>query len=177
MRDRRSIGIMLAAGFALAGCSGSPLPELPKLAMPSNGAYAETPTEIYTRIARGALSCWFGASGPLKGTHIFHADVAPPSEKAGAEIIIYTRDAEAPSPRALRAFRIAITRAPEGTFVASENMKIPEPLATGMREDVTRWAGGGAGCSGTSPEAWAAKSGEPAIVQTGSVSTVGGKSR
>jgi hypothetical protein len=155
--------------LALSGCSGASLPELPKLALPAGAAYSEPPAEIYTRIARGAMSCWFGSFGPLKGTHIFNAEVAPPSENAGAEIVIHERDPAAPSPRALRAYRIDIKRAPEGTFVAVENLKLREPLAAAMQEDVKRWAGGATGCSSSVPEAWGARPAQPSERSTGAV--------
>lgn len=176
----RSMAVLAAsAAMTLAGCSGSSLPELPKLTLPAGAAYPEPPAEIYSRIARGAMACWFAASGPLKRSHVFHADVAPPSDNAGAEIVIHERDTAAPSPRSLRSYRILITRAPEGTFVAAENLKLPETLAASMKEDVTRWAGGTSGCSSTVPEAWAAKSVQPGEMTTGTVpvSTTRAKSR
>ena len=141
------------AALALAGCSTATLPTLP---LPSlSAAYSQPPPEIYARIARGALGCWFVPSGPLKRTHIFHADVAPPSDNAGAEIVIHERDnTPGQSPRAIRAYRIAITRAPEGTFVASENLKLPVALSTRMEEDIHRWAKGQAGCNAPDAEAW-----------------------
>jgi hypothetical protein len=169
MRDRRRTLASIGAWVALAtsGCGTASLPTLPPL--PVSAAYSETPVEIYSRIASGAMSCWFASSGPLKRTHIFHADVAPPSDNAGAEIVIHERDNAAASPRSLRAFRIEITRAPEGTFVKGENLKLPEPLATSMQEDIKRWASGGSGCSSTAPEAWAAKSVQPNEMSTGTV--------
>ena len=143
------------AALALAGCSTATLPTLP---LPSlSTAYSQPPPEIYARIARGALGCWFAPSGPLKRTHIFHADVAPPSDNAGAEIVIHERDnTTGQSPRAIRAYRIVITRAPEGTFVASENLKLPAALSTRMDDDIHRWAKGQAGCDVPGTEAWPA---------------------
>ncbi len=47
---------------------------------PRLGSRDRSPTDVYTRIARGALTCWFGAAGPLKGTHIYHAEAAPASQ-------------------------------------------------------------------------------------------------
>ena len=139
----------------LVGCSGATLPTLP---LPSvSAAYAQPPPEIYARIARGALGCWFAPSGPLKRTHIFHADVAPPSDNTGAEIVIHERDDAAQSPRSIRAYRIVIARAPEGTFVSGENLKLPPALATRMDEDIHRWAKGQAGCNTPGAEAWPAQ--------------------
>lgn len=146
---------LLAALAALAGCSSATLPTLP---LPSlSTALAQPPPEIYARIARGALGCWFAPAGPLKRTHIFHADVAPPSDNAGAEIVIHERDPAAESPRSIRAYRIQITRAPEGTFVTSENLKLPADLAGRMDADVARWAKGQSGCNAPGSETWSAQ--------------------
>jgi len=142
---RVPFGLLLGA-VALSGCGTATLPTLPKLAL-TGSAHPEEPAEIYTRVARGAMACWFGASGPLKQGYVFHADVAPPSANAGAEIVIHERDTTNPSPQGLRAYRVLITRVPEGTAVAAENLKMPEPFATTMAQDVQRWAGDKIDCS------------------------------
>lgn len=128
--------------------ASSALPELPSLTSLTKSAALPvgTPTEVYTRVARGALTCWFGASGPLKGPYIYNADADPPSKGGKAEIFIRTRDREAADPRSLRAFRIGILPSPEGTKVDVENAKIPEPLATRLASDVRRWAADNEGC-------------------------------
>ena len=131
---------------------GSPLlPELPSLTSLTKSASVPvgTPTEVYTRVARGALTCWFGASGPLKGPYIYNADAQPPSKGGAAEIFIRTRDREAADPRSLRAYRIGIMPSPDGTKVDVENTKIPEPLASRLASDVRRWAADEEGCGET----------------------------
>lgn len=125
------------------------LPDLPALSTASAQAPG-TPTEIYTRIARGALNCWFGADGPLKGDYIYHAEADPPSKGGKSEIAIRTRDPTAQDPRSLKAFRIGIVPGPERTDIDVENFKIPEPLAARLKDDVKRWAADQEGC-GTSP--------------------------
>jgi hypothetical protein len=140
------------AACALAGCSTATLPTLPKLEMPVV-AYKEEPSEIYSRIARGAMACWFSPNGPLKQNYAFHADVAPPSDNAGAEIVIHERDRAAPSPLSLRAYKILISRKPEGTAVEEQNLKLPEPLGAAMSQDVRRWAGGNLDCGAATPVA------------------------
>jgi hypothetical protein len=137
---------------ALAGCSSATLPKLPKLEMPVV-AYKEEPSEIYSLIARGAMACWFSPNGPLKQNYAFHADVAPPSDNAGAEIVIHERDRNAPSPLSLRAYKITISRKPEGTSVAEQNFKLPESLAATMAQDIRRWAGGTLDCGAATPVA------------------------
>ncbi len=139
-----------ALGFALSGCGGSPLPATLGVAVGST-VHPEPPVEIYSRIARGALSCWFGANGNLKKTHIFNADVPP---GGAAEIVIHERDGVAPSPRSLRSYRITISPSGEGSHVAIENLKFPEPMATDLKADVVRWAGGRSDCSVVGVGGW-----------------------
>ncbi|WP_072390068.1 hypothetical protein [Hyphomicrobium sp. CS1GBMeth3] len=105
-----------------------------------------TPTEVYTRIARGVLTCWFGAEGPLKPQYIYHAEAEPASKGGRAEIKIMTRDREAEDPRALRAYRIAILPSEGRTKVEIENVRLPEPLAANLKTDVERWSRDVEGC-------------------------------
>jgi hypothetical protein len=161
--------IALACGLAaaLSGCGGSELStstlSLPKIDLlePADKVVG-TPIEVYTRIARGALACWFGASGPLKGTHIYHADAEPRGGRS--EIVIFERDPTAASPRTLKAFRVQIAPEAEQVLVASENLKLPEALATAMKADVKRWSVGAIGCSETPslPAGWAPQAPEAA---------------
>lgn len=117
-----------------------------------------TPTEVYTRIARGVLTCWFGAAGPLKTEYIYHADAEPASKGGNSEIKILTRDAEAADPRSIRAYRIAIAPAEGKTKVEIENVRLPELLAARLKQDVERWSGDEEGC-GKAPvtAGWAAE--------------------
>ena len=120
----------------------------------------EPPVEIYSRIARGALRCWFGTQGSLKKTHVFHADVAPPSAGGGAEIAIYERDASGQVPRSVRAFRITIARSGDGSNVQPENFRMPEAVARDMDADVGRWAQGADACSVIGLGGWTAQPGK-----------------
>jgi hypothetical protein len=101
---------------------------------------------VYGGIAQNALLCWFGASGPLRPTHIFHADVG--SAAATADIVIHERDATQPNPRGARSFLITLTRDGGGdsTRVAIENKKFATDLGDAMRQDVLVWARGGNSC-------------------------------
>jgi hypothetical protein len=173
-RGHRRKTLTLWAAMAVAGCSSATLPTLP---LPTSAAYSQPPAEIYTRIASGALGCWFGPAGPLQRTHIFHADVAPPSDNAGAEIVIHERDVAAQSPRSIRAYRITITRAPEGTFLASENLKLPAALAARMEADIQRWAKGQKGCNTEGPEAWPAQETKGGAPATSALPPAKGKAR
>lgn len=151
--------------LALAGCGGSGLspasltlpsvkmPEIsmpdvkmpdvkmPKLEMPKTvGPAVGTSTEVYTRVARGALLCWFGGNGPLKGKYLYHAEAAPPSRGGKAEIGVHAIDPTAPSPRAGRVFHIAIAQEGERAVMSAENLRLPDELARQMWYDAHRWA-------------------------------------
>lgn len=132
-----------------ASSAATALPDLSALANLTKGVPVGSPTEVYTRVARGALTCWFGASGPLKGPYIYHADAEPPSKGGRADIVIRNRDANAADPRSLRAFRVGISPDSDGTRVDVENATIPEPLATRLGADARRWAAGEEGCGET----------------------------
>lgn len=175
------LAALLMAG-AGAGCSGTP--SLPTLGIPTPEPEATaradagvpspaaalqagllpedlvtgTPTENYTRVARGALTCWFGAAGPLKAAYIYHAEAEPASKGGASEIKIMTRDTAADDPRALRAYRIVFAPSENKTRIEIENVRIPEPLATRMRLDVKRWSGDDEpGCEGPVTAGWSAE--------------------
>ena len=182
-------GTALILAASLGGCAGSglSLPALPKpeeiatdetkppdtglqaMLIPS-GRVVGTPTEVYTRLARGVLTCWFGAEGPLKAAYIYHAQADPASKGGRAQIRIMTRDHEASDPRALRAYLIAISPGEGVTKVEVENRRLPEHLALALKEDVDRWARGEDGCGeGPVTAGWTADPAqEPAKAQTGS---------
>ncbi|HEX2842597.1 hypothetical protein [Hyphomicrobium sp.] len=154
----------LAAACAAAGCSGDSAPPVLGLPPPPHEAgntgapsalqalltpkdlVVGTPTEVYTRIARGVLTCWFGSTGPLKASYIYHADAEPASKGGGSEIKILTRDTEADDPRALRAYRVVIAPSQDKTKIEVENVRLPEPLAERLKNDVERWASDEEGC-------------------------------
>lgn len=97
-------------------------------------------------VARGALGCWFAANGPLKATHVFHADAAPPSRGGRAEIVLHERDASLSDQRGARAFRVGFESNAAGVRVNVAVIKLASALAELMVRDVEVWAKGGAGC-------------------------------
>lgn len=136
-----------------AATPSQPPPDTPSLTslLPSGDSIVGSPTEVYTRIARGVLTCWFGAAGPLKSTHIYHAEADPASKGGKSEIEIFRKDPTAPDPRSLRAYRVLIQ--PSGsssTKVEVENLTVEEPLASRLGSDVVRWSKAEGGC-GDSP--------------------------
>lgn len=172
---RRFLWLPMAA--AITGCSGSAPSLTPQMSMPDVAAItpkltpADSPrpvgtsTEIYTRVARGILTCWFGPNGPLKPNYIYNADAQPPSKGGGAVIGIHNRDREASDPRSIRAWKLAIVPKPEGTELEIENLKLPPQFAEPLARDARRWAAGEEGCGeGPVTDGWDARAPNPGAV-------------
>ena len=159
----------IAGAAALAGiagaCSSATAPQLPAggatveppvVAKPSASAADPPPgttvmakgrpTEIYELVARGVLGCWLGGTGPLKASHVFHAEAAPPAAGGAAEIVLHERDASFRDQRGARAFQVAFASAPAGAQVGIANIKMASAVGEAMTKDVESWAGGGTGC-------------------------------
>jgi hypothetical protein len=114
---------------------------------------SDPPVDVYARIARGALKCWFGPEGSLKKTHVFHAKVDPPSMGHAAEIAVHTRT-EGSSHGVLRAFGISITPSGTGSVVEAKNYRFSEAEANLMTADVGRWTAGKDDCSVVGTGGW-----------------------
>lgn len=158
---RRCIGIVAVAS---AACGCSPDMKLEDLQSSATGALQSIPaaaeslvpdaikqpvgsaTSVYTRVARGALTCWMGGHGSLKETHLFQADARPKSEGGAAEIGIHERIKNKPNQPGRKVFSITITPVGEGASVTSENLGLPEKQGDAMRADVDRWAAAEEGC-------------------------------
>lgn len=195
LRARTLFAALLVTPLALAACSPpsldpnqlglaampklpdmSELPKLPKMPSPPPPIIG-SPTDVYTNVARGALTCWFGAKGPLKGQYIYHGEANPPSKGGRAVIVIHLFDPAAPSPRGLRAYQIVIAQESpevERTAVVTENLKMPEPLASRMADDVRRWAAAETGC-GEQPTAASWAPGEPSAAETAKGTSTAGR--
>ncbi len=163
------MSVVVAGGFG--GCGGSsitaslglPSPaqlpalpkmsELPKIAtVPASSSYAKAaPLEVYAHVARGITSCWFGAGGQLKASHMFYADAAPPSAGGKAEIALVERDPAAVSNRGAKAYRISLGPEGEGTRVEHANLKLSEELIGAAQADVHRFLEGDLTCAGEGP--------------------------
>lgn len=163
---RRTAALALL-GLAATGCAGGPsLPSLSaplttegiaKLATSGAGESTRQPlpsAEVYSRIARGANACWFGARGRLSATHIFHADAAPSVSGGAVEIVVHERAVDQPKPWGYKAFRVVLTESAGldgtpgagGTGIAVENARLPDAEAARMRAEVLQWAAGTEGC-------------------------------
>jgi len=140
-----------AAALSAGGCSNATPPKLPSLSE-ITGSVNEAPvvgppTEVYARVARGAMACWFGTSGPLKAEYVYHAEAEPAAHGGNAEIDIHERDRTSDNPKGAQAFKVGITKDGEATSLAVENIKLPDPMAKSMEADVRRWAAGSIGCT------------------------------
>ncbi len=151
--------LVCGAASLLAGCSGdlkledlttSGLSELPKtmstFAPTAYKAPVGSATEVYTRVARGVLTCWMGAHGSLKGTHLFQAEAEPRTKGGAAQINIHERIKGSPNKRGRKAFSVSITPVSEGASVTSENIAFPKAQGESMRGDIDRWAAAEEGC-------------------------------
>lgn len=160
--------LVLAAGIACAACAGGPqlpnlsdagiLPSASSLTVGAIGGEASSQpfpsAEIYSRIARGANTCWFGARGRLRKTHLLHADVDPSMNGGSVDMVVHERAVDQPKPWGYKAFRVILkesagfdgTPGAGGTAIAIENSRIPDAEAARMRAEVFQWAAGTEGC-------------------------------
>lgn len=158
-----SVVFLVLVSLGLAGCASAeisaekdeleaaqtefPSLTLPKIDLGTVPPRAKgSPTEIYTRIARGAVTCWFGAHGALKDTHVYSAIAKPPSKGGQARILIHKKDPTLKDKRGARAFAIDIIPDGKTAKLEMQNALMGEPQGSEMAKDVRRWAGGLEGC-------------------------------
>src|SRR5262245_12562525 len=165
MHRLRFLPLTIAALGAVGGCasltpptlSGAPTAPTPAAAdavsqSGQSNAYETafmaqgTPTGVYALVARGVLNCWLGAAGPLRATHVFAAEAAPPNQGGAAEIVLHERDASFRDQRGPRALRLRFEHAQGGVRVGFVNLRVRAPLAEAMAQDAANWAMGGSGC-------------------------------
>jgi len=159
MQRPGSIAIVPVLLLATAACT-SALPTLPPSQPAPQADHAETaqapaevvsivpgtPTEVYALVARGAHRCWFGADGPLKPTHVFHAEADSPASGGTAEMVLHERDETMRDKRGARAFRVSFSSVPAGVRLAIAMPRMEQQLAHIMAKDVAAWAKGGTDC-------------------------------
>jgi hypothetical protein len=104
------------------------------------------PTDVYALVARGALRCWFGADGPLRPTHVFHAEAESPAKGGAAEMVLHERDETMRDKRGARAFLVSFAGAPAGVRVGVTMPRMEQQLAQLMVKDVAAWTKGGTDC-------------------------------
>jgi hypothetical protein len=196
--------LALVAAMLLSGCSGGGLqaPTLSLPSAPSVGSISQqstpqpftTPgstqpagvlidqtggmggsaTDIYSRLASGAMKCWFAVGGPLKKDYIYHATAAPASRGGKAEIVIHERDTTHPNPRGLKSYAVDIEPTGESSAtVRARNLKMTDAFASAMTNDIARWTNGEESCS----QAMAVAGGPPASPQTTASATPSDKNK
>ena len=135
-----------SAALALTGCgSGTEILKTASLTSPialgnHSSSHSENTHEIYSRVARGAKACWFGAGKPLEKSYAFDGAAAPEADGGAAEVAIHVRTPEQPNPRGGKVFIVSITKVADGSNLVAENRRLPETLAATLRADVARWA-------------------------------------
>lgn len=115
---------------------------VPKVVKPPVGSA----TEVYRRVAHGAVTCWLGVHGGMRATHLFQADAKPPSEGGAAQIDIHERLNDKPNFPGRKVFAVSIKPVGENASVSSENLGFPESKGDAMKSDVERWAANEQGC-------------------------------
>ena len=141
------VGLQPAAQAESSGITPAILTAaIPSVLLKSDRMFSTTPTETYALVARGATRCWFGA-GPLRRSHVFHADADSPLQGGRALIFVHERDTTADQPRGIKAYRIEVAAGTSGgSLVEQENLRFSAPVAEAMQRDVARWAGGDVAC-------------------------------
>jgi hypothetical protein len=159
MRDERvSLGraapVLVLVAVALAGCGStdllktsslSALPDLPKLPASiaitgHTSSHGENTHEIYSRVARGAKTCWFGPDKPLTKGYVFDGESASDADGGAAEVAVHVRTPDQPNPRGGKVFIVSITKVADGSKLEMESRRIPDAMAEQMRANVARWA-------------------------------------
>ena len=143
-----AVAVLLSGCSAGSGAGLSAALTAGSLPAPDALVVNTPPTTVYSNIAQKALACWMGPKGPLKGSHIFHADAASPTAGGRAEIALHERDLSQPHPWGGRVFRIELSPVGGGTDTRIEmvNIKLKQDLADALRVDVSNWAEGKDGC-------------------------------
>jgi hypothetical protein len=159
MPGARKVGIGLVLASLAGGCSANGMPTLQSLLPPptetssvatpsqpyeTSVLASGTPTGVFTQVAQGVLSCWFGADGPLKAGYIYRAEAEPPAKGGEAEIVIHERDLSVRDLRGPRAYRISFAGEVGSVRVTAAALKLELKRAEAMARDVEMWAKEGA---------------------------------
>jgi hypothetical protein len=138
--------LALPSGGPVPTATAAPLLATPQVPLESTTTVAVNSTDAYAIIAHAMLTCWFGGDGPLRISHVFHAEAAAAADGGGAEIVIHERDLAQRDQRGPRALRVAFASAPGGSRIAVAVIKAQPALAALMVRDVENWAKGGSEC-------------------------------
>ncbi|SDP12742.1 hypothetical protein SAMN04488061_2265 [Filomicrobium insigne] len=159
----RGLFACISLCVALTGCAGNGPVDTSVLTSGTTGALSAipnaasalakgmkqptgSPTEIYTRIARGVLTCWLGGYGPLRTQYLFQAEARPEHQGGGSKILIHERIKDAPNQPGRVAFEIQIEPIGETATVSANNKQLPASIGDNLSQDVYRWAADEEGC-------------------------------
>jgi hypothetical protein len=143
-----SAAVVCAIAFLLGACEGTgilktaslqSLPTLPTITAHSSN-HSENTHEIYSRVARGAKTCWFGPGKPLAAGYVFDGEAASDVDGGAAEVAVHVRAPDQPNPRGGKVFIVSLTKVADGSKLEMESRRIPDGMAEQLRADVTRWA-------------------------------------
>jgi hypothetical protein len=146
-----SAAVVCAIALMLGACEGtailktaslSNLPTLPTsiVITPYSSNHSESTHEIYSRVARGAKTCWFGPGKPLVKDYFFDGEAASDVDGGAAEVAVHVRTPDQPNPRGGKVFIVGITKVADGSKLEMESRRIPDGMAEQLRADVARWA-------------------------------------
>ena len=145
----RATAPTLAIAATVAACSGGPalqtgaLPVLPLSGHSST--IAAPPVDVYQRIATQSALCWFGPSGPLRHSHIFHAIAAAPADGGMVRISLHKRAPSNQKPWGAKAYEIALD-GKQSTSLTFRNISVPLAQETVLKSAVLAWANGKTDC-------------------------------
>jgi hypothetical protein len=185
-----SATLVCLASLVLGACEGTgvlktaSLPSLP--ALPNtiaitghSSSHSENTHEIYSRVARGAKTCWFGTGKPLVKGYVFDGEAASDADGGAAEVAVHVRTPDQPNPRGGKVFIVSITKVADGSKLEMESRRISDVMAEQMRADVARWAKSGSVECGplTAPGAEVASNAPPLPVRKPAVKKAKSKAK
>jgi len=197
--------LALVGTVLLSGCGGVEAPTLSLPSVPSVGAISAQPTapspttpgtapsaaividqtggqggsatDLYSRLATGAMKCWFATGAPLKNDYVYHATAAPASRGGKAQIVIHQRDPTQPNPRGFKSYVVDIDPTGESSAtVKVENLKMSDAFAGAMTNDIARWTKGEEDCAkGSAVAGWTPQAPQPVASAASPAKTKGKK--
>ena len=137
----------------LAACSDAELLSV-AATVGANNAVGET-SEVYTRLARQAQSCWFKPGGLIKKSHMFYAEAAPNASGGKAEISIRRRRKNGEPGE--KAFIINLIPSGDNTLYSMRNITLDKNISARMIRDIKRWVNLELGCVPSTHKKWKPK--------------------
>jgi len=141
-----------AIGLSTGGCSGLPQPGAPSNISASllvtnhnSNVVVGRPKDIYQRIARVAVRCWFGPFGALHNRFMTSAEVPPDPSDEPVRMAVHRRLPDLKKPWGPSLLRIELTGTTT-TTLSFENVGLEPQISTQMSSAFTSWANGRTDC-------------------------------